>query len=162
MGKAALETAPPFSHPAGLNTPLYTIGYEGLVQPQLIELLAASGVAMVLDVRAVPLSRKAGFSKSMLAASLQAGGIAYRHDRRLGTPKPGREAARHGRTDTMVAIFREHMADPSSLEGLEDAIVLASTAPICLLCFEREPHDCHRSIVAQMIQARTGQTIRHL
>jgi uncharacterized protein (DUF488 family) len=141
---------------------LFTIGYEGLVQNQLLELLAANGVHTLLDVRAVPLSRKAGFSKTVLGASLEARGIHYVHDRRLGTPKPGRQAARRGHSDTMHAIFAEHMQTEPALAGLSDAVALSRSTPICLLCFEREPHDCHRSIVASMIRAQTGQSIRHL
>jgi uncharacterized protein (DUF488 family) len=141
---------------------LFTIGYEGLVQDQLLDLLLANGVRTLLDVRAVPLSRKAGFSKTVLGASLVARGIRYLHDRRLGTPKPGRDAARRGRSETMQAIFETHMQTAAALEGLSDAVQLARAEPICLLCFEREPHDCHRSIVARLIHGRTGQPIRHL
>ena len=141
---------------------LFTIGYEGLVQDQLIDLLAANAVQTVLDVRAVPLSRKAGFSKTILAAALQARGIGYVHERRLGTPKAGRDAARRGQTQAMTAIFMEHMRTTPAQAGLARAVSLAETQPVCLLCFERAPHECHRSIVAQMVQASTGQTIRHL
>jgi len=110
----------------------------------------------------VPLSRKAGFSKSVLGASLQARGITYLHDRRLGTPKAGRDAARRGRTAEMNAIFTAHMQTEAALEALADAVKLARNQPICLLCFERAPHDCHRAIVARMIHAETNQPIRHL
>ena len=141
---------------------LFTIGYEGLVQNQLLDLIASAGVQTLLDVRAVPLSRKAGFSKNLLAASLRARGIAYHHDCRLGTPKPGRDAARRGATREMYAIFERHMATGAAQDGLAEAVALATAGPICLLCFERAPHDCHRSIVAAMIRQRTGQAIRHL
>ncbi len=141
---------------------LFTIGYEGLVQDQLLDLLTGNGVATVLDVRAVPLSRKAGFSKTVLGASLAQRGIAYLHDRRLGTPKPGREAARKGRSSVMHEIFLAHMRTEPAQEGLTDAIGLAGKSRVCLLCFEREPHDCHRSIVARLIHQQTGQLIRHL
>ncbi len=148
--------------PSPFNPSLFTVGYEGLLQAQLLDMLAAAGVVTLLDVRAVPLSRKAGFSKSVLSASLQAHGIAYRHERRLGTPKAGRDAARRGRTPEMTAIFCEHMRGASALEGLDAAVSLATASATCLLCFERAPHDCHRSIVAGLIRSRTGQTIRHL
>jgi len=141
---------------------LFTIGYEGLVQDQLLDLLVGNGVQTVLDVRAVPLSRKAGFSKNVLGASLLARGIRYLHDRRLGTPKPGRDAARKGHSSVMHDIFDAHMLTPSAQEGLVDAVGLAGESRICLLCFERAPHDCHRSILASLIQKRTGQPIRHL
>ncbi len=141
---------------------LFTVGYEGLAQSQLIDLLSAAGVHAVLDVRAVPQSRKAGFSKTILATSLAAVGIGYVLDKRLGTPKPGRDAARRGRTAVLHQIFTEHMQTPDAQDGLSSAIALAASQPVCLLCFERAPHDCHRSIVASLIHARTGQAIRHL
>jgi len=142
--------------------PLFTIGYEGLLQAQLLDLLHAAGVSLLLDVRAVALSRKAGFSKSVLCASVSQRGITYVHDRRLGTPKPGRQAARGGRTAEMEAIFNAHMHTETARQGLADAIGLARREKICLLCFERDPHDCHRNIVARMIRAETGQAIHHL
>ncbi len=132
------------------------------MQDQLLDLLVACGVDTLLDVRAVPLSRKAGFSKGVLGASAQARGLRYLHDRRLGTPKPGREAARRGRTDEMVRIFEAHMAGEAAREGLAEAIGLARRGRICLLCFERAAHDCHRAVLARMIHAETGMAIRHL
>jgi uncharacterized protein (DUF488 family) len=141
---------------------LFTIGYEGLVQDQLLDVLVGNGVHTVLDVRAVPLSRKAGFSKTVLGASLSARGITYLHDRRLGTPKAGRQAARRGRSAVMHEIFEAHMLTEPAQEGLAEAIGLARKARICLLCFERAPHDCHRSIVARLIHQHTGQPIGHL
>ena len=88
--------------------------------------------------------------------------MTYRHDSRLGTPKLGRVAARAHRIAEMRAIFAVHMTTGPAQAGLADAIGQASTAPTCLLCFEREPHDCHRSMVADLIRAQTGQAIRHL
>jgi len=141
---------------------IFTIGYEGLVQDQLLDLLSACGVETLLDVRAVPLSRKAGFSKGVLAASLEARGITYLSDRRLGTPKAGRDAARKGRSAEMARIFGAHMEGAPAQQALADAMVVATARKTCLLCFERAPHHCHRSILAGMIHTRTGQAIRHL
>ncbi len=141
---------------------IFTIGYEGLVQDQLLELLVAANVHTVLDVRALPISRKAGFSKNILASSLAAAGVGYVLDTRLGTPKAGRDAVRHGRVSVMYDIFNSHMATPAAQLALADATALAETHRVCLLCFEKAPHDCHRSIVAGLIRNRTGQAIRHL
>ena len=141
---------------------IFTIGYEGLVQSQLIDLVRAAGISHVLDIRAVASSRKAGFSKTILGTSLNAAGIAYRHDPRLGTPKPGRQAARAHRTDEMLAIFTAHMATDPAAAGLACAVQQARADATCLLCFERLAHDCHRSIVANLMRDLTGQVIRHL
>ena len=94
--------------------PLATIGYEAATQDAVIDRLKAAGVEMLVDVRAVAASRRAGFSKTVLAASLAEAGIGYVHLRQLGTPKPGREAARKGRIAEMTAIFEEHLAEPAA------------------------------------------------
>lgn len=141
---------------------LSTTGYEGLVQDALFERLEAAGVKVLIDVRAVANSRKAGFSKRILAASAEAHGIRYVHIQALGTPKAGRQAARAGRADEMAAIFDAHLATEAAQAGLVSARDIAVSAPSCLLCFERDPHFCHRLIVAEAIVAQTGQTITHL
>ena len=141
---------------------LATIGYEGLVQDQLFDRLEAAGVRVLIDIRAVANSRKAGFSKTLLGASAEARGIRYLHFRALGTPKLGRQAARAGRADEMAAIFGAHMAWDAPLAALAQARDVGLAAPACLLCFESDPHFCHRRIVAGMIARRTGQVIRHL
>jgi uncharacterized protein (DUF488 family) len=77
---------------------LATVGYERDTQPAVIERLKAAGVELVIDVRAVASSRKAGFSKTLLSSTLNSEGIGYLHLRELGTPKPGRIAARKSAT----------------------------------------------------------------
>ncbi len=145
-----------------MTFPLFTVGYEGLVQEQLLGRLVAAGVSVLLDIRAIPQSRKPGFSKTLLCHSAMTLGIHYRHVRALGTPKAGRIAARAGRASEMEAVFATHMTTDVARVGLSEAITIASAAPTCLLCFERDPHLCHRRIVAEAIAAHTGQPIQHL
>jgi uncharacterized protein (DUF488 family) len=141
---------------------LHTVGYEGRVQDGLLDLLAAAGVTTLLDVRAVPMSRKPGFSKRILGASAEARGIRYCHIPALGTPKPGRQAARAGRAADMAAIFNTHMDTEAARTGLAQAVQIAAGGGVCLLCFEHDPALCHRRIVADLIAAETGQPITHL
>ncbi len=142
--------------------PLHTIGYETTTQPALIERLKAAGVDTLIDVRAVASSRRAGFSKSLLAGSLAEAGIAYVHLRQLGTPKPGRDAARHGRIDEMTAIFNDHMAEPAAQLELAKAVALARDHTVALLCFEADHARCHRKILADLIQAELGCEVEPL
>lgn len=130
---------------------LATIGYEGKTQAQMIAELKAAGVALVVDVRAVAASRRPGFSKTILAASLAEAGVGYEHLRGLGTPKAGRDAARAGRTDEMREIFSAHLAEPEAQVQLARAIELARERPIALLCYEAQACDCHRAVVAERI-----------
>jgi uncharacterized protein (DUF488 family) len=54
---------------------LFTIGYEGATQADVIARLKAAGVDLLVDVRAIAASRRAGFSKTILSESLKAEGI---------------------------------------------------------------------------------------
>ena len=141
---------------------LSTIGYEATTLAQVIERLRAAGVEVVVDVRAVAASRRAGFSKTILRTSLEAEGIAYEHLRGLGTPKPGREAARKGRIAEMEAIFAEHMATPEARDGLARAVTIARERHAALLCYEADAAGCHRRIVAGLIREATGCEVRDL
>jgi uncharacterized protein (DUF488 family) len=135
---------------------LATIGYETATLDEVIGKLRDAGVELLLDVRAVASSRRAGFSKSLLAGSLAQAGVDYLHLRALGTPKSGREAARAGRTTEMEAIYGEHLLTPEAQMQLAQAAELAEQRPSALLCYEADAAHCHRRIVADEIRRRTG------
>lgn len=135
---------------------LATIGYERATLDEVIRRLREAGVEVLIDVRAVASSRRAGFSKRLLAASLEEHGIGYEHLRGLGTPKPGREAARKGRIGEMRAIYEEHLKTPEAEADLARATVMATERPSALLCFEADAAGCHRRIVAERVHAATG------
>ena len=130
---------------------LATIGYQGTTIDRVTTALVEAGITHLIDVRAVPLSRKPGFSKRQLAASLAEAGIGYTNLRALGTPKPGRDAARRGDTATMQRIFALHLATPEAQAELGLAAAITAGAPACLLCFERDAAHCHRLLVAEAI-----------
>jgi uncharacterized protein (DUF488 family) len=142
--------------------PLFTIGYEGADLDDFLTTLAASGVAQIIDIREVPLSRKRGFSKKALTDALAASNIAYVHIKELGDPKPGREAARRGEFRVFRKIYREHLKSAGAQAALEIATQLAGEMPSCLLCFERAHPSCHRSIVAKAIHEKASFAISHL
>jgi uncharacterized protein (DUF488 family) len=134
---------------------IFTIGYEGANPDLFLTALKDAGVAVVADVRAVALSRKRGFSKNALRESLEANGLGYRHFIALGTPKPGREAARAGDAASMRRIYCEEvLPSEPALQALEDLVALAQDRPVCLLCFERDPALCHRRLLAERLAPR--------
>ncbi|HEY9236731.1 MULTISPECIES: DUF488 domain-containing protein [Phenylobacterium] len=145
-----------------MTTPLATIGYEASTQDEVIGRLKAARVETVVDVRAVSSSRRAGFSKTVLAASLAEAGIGYVHLRQLGTPKAGRDAARKGRVEEMRTIFEAHMTEPGAQLELKAAEELAGSRKIALLCFEADHNGCHRKILAEQICQHLGCSIEHL
>ena len=139
--------------------PLFTIGYENAPQAEVIARLKQAGVALVIDVRAVAASRRAGFSKTVLGESLRDQGVGYLHLRDLGTPKAGREAARAGRTEEMRRIFEGHLAEPEAVTAFEGAAELAEARPAALLCYEADPACCHRRILTDRLAQERGFTV---
>ncbi|HEX7758366.1 MAG TPA: DUF488 domain-containing protein [Caulobacteraceae bacterium] len=139
-----------------------TIGYEGAVLCAFIETLLAAKVLRLIDVRELPLSRKRGFSKNALSLALESAGIEYLHLRALGDPKAGREAARRGDRASFVHIFNQHLESPKAVAALEVASMYVTDVSSCLMCYEREYTDCHRSIVADALAKRNKMAIQHL
>lgn len=140
-----------------------TIGYEQASLHDVIAALKAARVRLLIDTRAVAASRRAGFSKKMLAASLEAAGIAYLHLQKLGTPAEGRAAARAGDFKKLWKVYGKHLRTPEAKAALDELeTILRKTKGVCLLCYEREPAECHRSKIAEIMHDRTGQKIENL
>ncbi|OYX76016.1 MAG: hypothetical protein B7Y85_11550 [Brevundimonas sp. 32-68-21] len=128
---------------------IFTIGYEGATQAQVIDRLKAAGVDLLIDVRAV----------AVLGESLKVEGIDYLHLRGLGTPKTGREAARKGRIGEMRAIFADHLAEPQAQMEYERLKALAGEKRVALLCFEADHAGCHRAVLAERLADETGAAV---
>jgi uncharacterized protein (DUF488 family) len=128
---------------------IFTIGYENATVDEVLAALKRAGVEQVADVRAIAASRRPGFAKTALAANLASVGIGYRHFRALGTPKEGRDAAKKGDRVTLERVYAGQLHEPAA--QAEAAALKASTAerPTALLCFERDPHMCHRSLLIE-------------
>lgn len=130
---------------------LFTIGYEGVTMDEFLSALRGAGVTRVIDVRALPLSRRPGFSKTPLRAALADAGIDYVHLRALGTPAAGRTAARAGRQAELERIYAGQLELPEAIVAAEEMKRLAADAPSALLCFERDPAGCHRALLWKVV-----------
>jgi uncharacterized protein (DUF488 family) len=139
---------------------IFTIGYEGATQLELIAALKAAGVERLIDVRAVPLSRKPGFSKNILANGLREVGIDYVHLKALGTPPEGREAARKGNHAKLEAVYAGQLELPEAIAQSAQMLELAREKPSALLCFERDPGACHRTLLLVSV-ARDADVVDH-
>jgi uncharacterized protein (DUF488 family) len=141
---------------------LATIGYEGATPEAFDAVIGAAEVELLVDVRAVALSRRPGFSKTTLSTRLREQGVDYVHLRGLGDPKPGREAARSGNHALFRAIFGAHLATDEAKRDLATLEALALRHRVALLCFEADAAGCHRSIVANAIATARNMSIVHL
>jgi uncharacterized protein (DUF488 family) len=128
---------------------VFTIGYEATTMADFLAALTGAGVERVIDVRALPLSRRPGFSKTSLAASLAEAGIDYVHLKALGTPKRGRDAAKKGDVATLEAVYADQLELPEAQAQAAQMLALAAEKPSALLCFERDPSHCHRTLLLE-------------
>ena len=78
-------------------------------------------------------------------------GIEYLHFVGLGDPKTGREAARAGKYDQFRKIYNSHLATQEAKAALKELTQTVKESVTCLLCFERDPKVCHRSIVSKKL-----------
>jgi uncharacterized protein (DUF488 family) len=130
---------------------IFTIGYEGTTVPEFIAALKTAGVERVIDVRALPLSRRPGFSKTALGAALGEADIEYVHLRALGTPADGRAAARAGRHVDLERIYAGQLELPEAMAQSAQMLELARERRTALLCMEREPAHCHRTLLLDAV-----------
>jgi uncharacterized protein (DUF488 family) len=139
---------------------IFTIGYEATTMAEFLAALKAAGVERIIDVRALPLSRRPGFSKTPLRNALDEAGIDYVHLKALGTPADGRSAARAGKQSELERIYAAQLGLPEAMVQAEQMRELASEKASALLCFEREPAQCHRSLLLDAV-ARDAE-VTHL
>lgn len=130
---------------------IFTIGYESATVGEFVAALQRAGVERVIDVRAVPNSRRPGFSKNLLRNALAEAGIDYVHLRALGTPADGRAAARAGRHGDLKRIYAGQLELPEAIAQGAQMLHLAHEKPSALLCYERNPSGCHRSLLLEWV-----------
>lgn len=126
---------------------IWTIGYEGASVAEVIDALRDQGIEMLADVRALPLSRRPGFSKNALAGAVQEAGIAYRHFKPLGTPADGRAAARRGDIAVLKSIYHGQLESPEALHAAAQLHDIAAQKRTALLCFCGDSAKCHRQLL---------------
>ena len=88
--------------------------------------------------------------------------IAYLHLPALGSPDPARDAAKSGDLKKFERLYRQQLATVAAEAALTRVLEMASAAPVCLMCYEREPSECHRQFTIEPLEARSGQKARHL
>ena len=128
---------------------VFTVGYEGRDVDELVELLRSRGVRTLVDVRLNAISRKQGFSKTLLGERLAEAGITYVHERELGNPKDNRDGYRAGNVSAHKR-FARHL-ERNGADAVERVAQLVRSTPTSLLCVEREAHSCHRTAVADQL-----------
>jgi uncharacterized protein (DUF488 family) len=141
---------------------LATIGYQGARLEDFVATLKSASIERLLDVRALPWSRRAEFAKRNLSAALAAAGIAYEHLPALGNPEPGRAAAKAGRLEDFRRIYTDQLDSEEGQAGLAAAAARARESAVALMCMERDHDHCHRAMAAARLAEMLGVEVRHL
>ena len=142
---------------------LYTIGYEGRNINEFVGRLKEFGVTRLIDVREIPLSRKKGFSKSALGQRLNEENIEYVHYKALGSPSEIRHKLKEDWDyHSFFEAFSSYLA--GKMDVIEDVYQHLSNGINCLMCFEYNHEECHRSCVAKKIKEYDGNglLIQHI
>jgi uncharacterized protein (DUF488 family) len=153
-----------------------TIGVYGFGAETFLAALDDAGVGLLLDVRqrrGVRGSEYAWANSARLQAALAEAGIAYRHHlelapttelRRLQYAEDDRRGVGKRSRTELAAEYRERylheILDSVDLEPLVTS--LPGDAATALLCVERDPEACHRSLIAERLEAEHGVRVRHL
>jgi uncharacterized protein (DUF488 family) len=155
---------------------LVTIGVYDWTLDDFLAALRRADVQLLLDLRqrrGVRGSQYAWANSKRLQAALAAAGVAYEHlpelapttelrhlqyaeDTRQGVGKRSREQL----APEYVRRFTRERLDHVDLAALADALPANGTT--ALLCVERDPEACHRSLVAERMADELGLALEHL
>lgn len=147
-----------------MNTPtLFTIGHSNRTLDEFFAILHAEGVRQLIDVRSLPQSRRyPSYNRNTLSLSCEDEGIAYVwFGRELGGLRSEKADSRHCALTSGFRGYADHMASRLFLEGIDRLTAVARTQPVAIMCAEREPSQCHRSMIADYLSLR-GWQITHL
>jgi uncharacterized protein (DUF488 family) len=134
---------------------LYTIGYQGVDVATYVQKLKMAGVGIVADVRETPWSHKQAFCKNIFSSELSKAGIEYIHVKSAGNPKENRRTAPN--MAECLRRYREYVrTNPAGVIDLIEVIraAAARNQSVCLTCFEKDVHDCHRSILVDAMREK--------
>lgn len=138
---------------------LYTTGYQGESANSFLDKLTKENIDVVVDVRQNPFSFKPGFSRKPLVEKLKAQGIKYLHFQELGTPLPLRKLLADKKDyKTFFEMYENFL--PEFKDALIDLIDLGSDKKVCIMCFEKDFHFCHRKVVVDYLNNYCGKNIK--
>lgn len=143
---------------------LYTVGHSNRSATAFVGLLAAAGVQTIVDIRAAPQSaRHPQFDQECLRDTLTGAGIQYHWaGRQLGGHRTPRSNSPHtALSEAGLRGFADHMDGEPFRKAVAQLLGLARRAPTAVLCAERDPLRCHRSLLADYLTLQ-GVEVLHL
>ena len=134
---------------------MFTIGHSTLPIETFLAILRENGVRTLADIRTVPKSRhNPQFTQENLARSLDDAGIEYGWHRALGGLRhPRKDSINTGWRNTSFRGYADYMQTPEFGSALDDLFNAAPHEHTVIMCAEAVPWRCHRSLVADALNA---------
>jgi uncharacterized protein (DUF488 family) len=141
---------------------IHTAGHSIRPAAELVDMLSAAGVRVLVDIRRYPVSRRhPQFSRDRLAAALEAAGLAYRHEPRLGGHRDAAPGSPNAAWKEALRGYADHMASDEFQRAVDALLTEASSTSVAVMCAEADPKNCHRQLLADALVAR-GARVVHL
>ena len=145
-------------------SPVRTIGHGNRSAEEFVGLLVGAGVRRLVDVRAVPVSRRhPQFTREALERALGAAGIGYEWEGPAlgGRRRPAPGSPHLALHSPAFRAYADYMSSAAFKGGLERLVGLARAEALAIVCAERLPWQCHRFLVSDALVAR-GVAVEHL
>ena len=142
-----------------IETRVLTVGHSNHPLETFVSLLRQHGVTALADVRSVPYSRfNPQFNRKALDAALQAQGIAYLFmGHALGGRPEDRSCYENGR------VRYDRLAQTTFYrEGIDRVMETAEVERLALMCAEKEPLDCHRTLLVGRSLVERNVAVAHI
>ncbi len=142
-----------------MQTTVYTIGHSNHPIDRFIWLLRQNDIAVIADVRSIPASRhNPQYNRDALRRSLGAFGITYVHlGEQLGAMTDDPALMENGRVS-----FAKIAASRPFITGISRVAETAKKHRIALMCAEKDPISCHRTILVARQLDKAGIAIEHI
>lgn len=139
---------------------LYTVGHSNHPIPQFLTLLQGPGVNLLADVRTTPYSRfNPQFRRDALAAALTQHGIEYLF---LGEELGARSKDRSCYDEEGRVSYRKLAQTELFRQGVDRLLAAAKTHTVAIMCAEKDPLDCHRTILVTRELVARGESVAHI
>lgn len=143
---------------------LYTVGHSNRAIEDLLNLLRRVEIRQLVDVRAHPSSQRfPQFNAEALRKALEEAQVAYHWaGRHLGGHRQGPSQSLHmALQDAALRAYADHMETEVFARAAGQLINLARRAPLVIMCAEKHPQNCHRSLIADYLTLK-GHRVLHL
>lgn len=140
-------------------TLVYTVGHSNHSEQGFVDLLTKNGITAIADVRSSPYSRfNPQFNRESLIKSFRKAGIAYVFlGAELGARSEDCSCYENGKVQydrlAQTEVFRK---------GLERVVEGSRAYSVALMCAEKDPLDCHRTILVARHLVERGIEVKHI